>query len=328
MRVYGLDFTSNPTRSKRLTLADCDLDGDVLVVQHLHPLQSKKAGDFTSFESWLSGSGEWTTNEEWVAGLDFPFGMAIEAIEHFGWCPTGSSTPSWEEYLGVLFQTKSQREFRELIEGWRHTSRKNDKGDFVRVRRSRLTDKLASSGTPMNFYPPVVCPMFFQGAKRLLDFATGVSIVPVRPIAESTKQIVEAYPRLVSNTVIRSQDSYKEKSSKKHKDKNQQSVIRQQDEHARENRRKSIIQAFSDGAVQEQYGFEITLSEDLKNECVEDIDGDKIDSVLCAIQAAWACRHPNKGMPEFGLHVLRDRVRLEGWIADPYVLQRFQDGDG
>jgi len=326
MKVYGLDFTSNPTSSKRLTLADCDLNSDVLTVQHLHPLRSNKAGDFTSFESWLSGYGDWTVNE-WVAGLDFPFGMAIEAIEHFGWCPTESPNPTWEEYLEVLYETDNQKEFRKIIEGWRHTSKKNKKGDFVRVRRPRLTDKLANSGTPMNFHPPTVCPMFFQGAKRLLNFAKGISILPVKPIAGSNKQIVEAYPRLVANVVIGSQDSYKEKSSKKHEDKDQQMAIRRQDENEKGGRRQSIIEAFSEGAVEQHYGFKISISEHLAKECVEDIDGDKIDSVLCAIQAAWAYRHPNDGMPQFSMEVLQNQVRLEGWIADPYVLQRFEDGE-
>jgi hypothetical protein len=327
VRVYGLDFTSNPCSSKHLTLAECDLNKDVLTVKHLHPMRTEEDDGFSSFESWLSGENPWT-EKRWIAGLDFPFGMALEAIQHFGWVPARTSNPRWENYLGVLFQTKCQAIFREKIEGWRHTSKMNDKREFVRVRRPRLTDRLANSGTPMNFYPPVVCPMFFQGTKRLLNLATNISILPVRAFPTSQRTIVDAYPRLVANVVIRNLDSYKEKSKKKHEDKATQAVIRREDEKARENRRRAIIKAFSNGAVEHKYGFRISISKYWADKCIEeDIDGDKIDSVLCAIQAAWAHRHPDKGMPKFGLNILQEQIRLEGWIADPYVFQRFKDGE-
>lgn len=326
MKVYGLDFTSNPTRSKRLTLAECNVVDDVLIVRHLHPLQSKINGDFTPFEAWLTCQQPWNQADTWIAGLDFPFGMAVEAIEHFGWCPADIPNPTWEQYLHVLFQTEDLKEFRNLIEGWRHSSRTGNTGEFIRVRRSRLTDKLASSGTPMNFYPPVVCPMFFQGANRLLNLADGISIPPVKVVDGAAKHIVEAYPRLVVNCVIGSQASYKEKSSKQHDDKDQQAIIRQQDEAERKMCRQAIIDAFSGGVIQDTYGFSTEISDVLAQECVDDMDGDKIDSVLCAIQAAWAYRQPRMGMPGFSLGCLRDQVCLEGWIADPYVQQRYEDG--
>ncbi|MDA9934377.1 DUF429 domain-containing protein [Rubripirellula sp.] len=326
MIVYGLDFTSNPTKSKRLTLAECGLIDGVLTVQQLHPLQSERSGDFTSFENWLSCKEPWTA-EKWIAGLDFPFGMALEAIEHFKWCPPDVSRPTWDQCLRVIFQTKEKIAFRKLIEGWRHSTRKGDTGEFIRVRRPRLTDRLASSGTPMNFYPPVVCPMFFQGARRLVELADSISIPPLKVIDDAAKHIVEAYPRLVVNTVIGSQASYKEKSSKKHDKKDQQSTLRQQDEAERKMRRQAIIDAFSGGVIEHTYGFAIDISDDLAKECVEDINGDKIDSVLCAIQAAWAYRQPRMGMPEFSLDVLQEQVNLEGWIADPYVEKRYKDGE-
>jgi len=79
--------------------------------------------------------------------------------------------------------------------------------------------------------------------------------------------------------------------------------------------------------IEHTYGFATEISHELMEECVEDIDGDKLDSVLCAIQAAWSFRHSRMGMPEFSLSCLNKQIQLEGWIADPYVLQRYEDGE-
>jgi hypothetical protein len=58
------------------------------------------------------------------------------------------------------------------------------------------------------------------------------------------------------------------------------------------------------------YGITAEAPPDL----AEDPSGDRLDALLCAIQAAWAWtqRDPGFGLPE---HV----DPLEGWIFDPHV---------
>ena len=47
-----------------------------------------------------------------------------------------------------------------------------------------------------------------------------------------------------------------------------------------------------------------------------DAQGDLVDAVLCAVQAAWAWRRKDDG---WGIPQGCDR--LEGWIVDPAVLR-------
>jgi hypothetical protein len=48
---------------------------------------------------------------------------------------------------------------------------------------------------------------------------------------------------------------------------------------------------------------------------VADESGDQLDAVLCAIQAGWASRQPNFGIPP-------NADCVEGWIVDPAVLEK------
>ena len=45
MTVYGIDFTSRPSRSKAITCTTCELDGNRLVVGYLQRLESLGAFD-------------------------------------------------------------------------------------------------------------------------------------------------------------------------------------------------------------------------------------------------------------------------------------------
>ena len=61
MKVFGIDFTSRPSRRKPITCATCELEGDVLTFISLETFAT-----FTPFEDFLSSGGPW------IAGLDFP----------------------------------------------------------------------------------------------------------------------------------------------------------------------------------------------------------------------------------------------------------------
>lgn len=329
MRIYGIDFTSSPSKRKGLYLAVCTLTGDTLAIERLVPLNAvRKEAGFDPFREWLHGAGEWAEPGAWVAGLDFPFGMPVEAVERFGWLDARAVTQTWADYVGHIKATYDKQSFRECIEGWRHPTRKNSKGEPVRIRRQRLVDKLAKSGSPMNYFPPPVCPMSFEGARLLLDAPAGVGIAPVRP-ADSTRIVVETYPRLVANVFIGRQRGYKDKAKWKE-------VIRR-DEEQKMLARQEIVDGIADerrkGKMRVRYGFSVYFPEpndstlSLRDECIKDLDGDMIDSVLWAVQAAWAYRDDAHGMPHCTVHALRDQVRLEGWIADPELRDRLTTGE-
>jgi hypothetical protein len=138
--------------------------------------------------------------------------------------------------------------------------------------------------------------------------------------------IVEAYPRLVANVFIDEHGSYKDKSKKKDKDRDRQLELRRLDEVAKKERREQILAGITsvnpEGRMRSRYGIHVSMSEPLRIACLDDSYGDKLDSVLCAVQAAWAFRTENYGMPRFTVRPLREQIRLEGWIADPLVGDR------
>jgi len=70
MNVFGIDFTSRPTRRKPISSLHCTLEGDVLCAGDL-----EEWTDFTAFELALQRPGPW------IAGIDFPFGQARRFIE-------------------------------------------------------------------------------------------------------------------------------------------------------------------------------------------------------------------------------------------------------
>lgn len=319
MRIYGLDFTSNPSkaqstsrRAKRLTLAACGLEGTGLAVERLVELNTNTEGDFSRFEDWLNSRGQWATEAAWVAGIDFPFGMPVEAIEHFGWL-AGNEEQTWEAYVSKLFtKLPHMDDFRETLESWRKQA---TGGLSKRVFLLRRTDKLSSlSGSspssPMKAHHqcnPPVGRMFFQGAKRLQE--SNVSIVPVR-INSNKRIVVEAYPRLVADKFV---------PGGKYKEGDNLSACRE-----------AIVEGLESTNA---YGLTIRFrAEEDRRACIEDEMGDKLDSVLSAVQAGWSHlverrgrsdssqRTSRYGVPQFDVGALRHVVELEGWIVDPLLL--------
>ncbi len=186
MKIYGLDFTSSPSRTKPITCADCDLQTGVLKLHSFTPIAS--LGDF---EAFLGGE------RPWVAGIDFPFGQPWKLINNMG-LPT-----DWEGYVQAIHENDG-RAFQTTIDNYRQSRPGGDKEHL------RITDALADSRSPMKFVNPPVARMFFEGAYRLLR--SGASIVPCREVSESRRIVVEAYPALVAR---RFAASYKSDDRKK-----------------------------------------------------------------------------------------------------------------
>jgi hypothetical protein len=85
VRIYGLDFTSAPSRKKPLIALGCTLEGQSLYVE-----DSEEMRDFARFEQSLDIPGSW------VCGMDFPFGQPSSLLSALGW-PEG-----WEGYVGEI----------------------------------------------------------------------------------------------------------------------------------------------------------------------------------------------------------------------------------
>ena len=171
----------------------------------------------------------------------------------------------------------------------------------------RETDCKAGAVSPMKLYGVPVGKMFFQGATRLLH--SELSIHPVRTVDSENRHVIEAYPALVARKCFSNPSSYKSDDPKK----NAEKVLKES--------REQIVQTIcainnSNNRFLKTYGVRVEMSLGDKDTCIYDPSGDFLDSVLCAIQAAWSYsrRDRNYGIPE------KANI-LEGWICDPKTLE-------
>jgi hypothetical protein len=119
------------------------LEGDVLTSGTLHEWRS-----FEDFEVALREPGPW------IAGIDFPFGMARRFIESIGWPAT------WQGYVDYV-RTITRRDFCKELDDYQTPRPDGDK------EHRRATDIAAGSISPQKLYFTPVGLMFFEGAPRL-----------------------------------------------------------------------------------------------------------------------------------------------------------------
>jgi Protein of unknown function (DUF429) len=231
--------------------------------------------DFAAFAAFLRLDGPW------IAACDFPFGQPLKLINNLGW------PQSWEGYL-QLVSTMSKVQFVDTITRYCATRPSGDKLHM------RATDLLAGAISPMMLYRIPVGKMFFEGAPRL--FASDVNILPCRPTT-SDRTALEGYPALVARRWL-GRRSYK-------------SDDRQKQTPAQLLARRDLLAALQSDVLMLMYGIQLDLSAELSEGLVSDPMGDRLDAVLCAVQAAWAYsqRANNYAIP-IG-------HELEGWIVDP-----------
>lgn len=181
VKVFGIDFTSRPSRSKAIACARCQLDGDRLVVEDVQRLESLDA-----FDAFLDLPGPW------IAGIDFPFGQPRRLVRNLNW------PESWAAYVARVAGL-SRHGFRDVLEDYK---RDRPEGDREHL---RLVDGLTGAQSPSKLYGVPVALMFYEGSQRLLNSAT--CVIPVRPTADD-RVVVEAYPALVARALV-GRDQYK-----------------------------------------------------------------------------------------------------------------------
>jgi len=235
-----------------------------------------KLVSFEQFEALLSEPGEW------IAGIDFPFGQSQKLITNLQW------PINWEAYVSLVSQLDKVG-FVRLLDDYKADRAVGDK------EHRREIDVLAKSISPQKLYGVPVGKMFFEGAKRIL--ASNTDIVPVRR-KNSSQVVVEAYPAIVARRFI-DKTSYKNDQKSKQTD-------------ALRTARLEIVKGIQSERLMSVYGFHLALTKDHEETLVDDASGDALDSVLCAIQSAWA--HSNKAN-NYG--VPSNINTNEGWITDP-----------
>jgi hypothetical protein len=235
---------------------------------------------FEAFETVLGSRGPW------VAGLDFPFGQSRRLVRNLKW------PEEWSAYVDRV-AAMSRQAFVQLLEDYKRDRPAGDREHFRRV------DRRAASKSPQKLYGVPVAKMFYEGARRLL--AAPVHVVPLRPNGDS-RIVVEAYPALIARRFI-GRRSYKNDARAR-----QTGALRQA--------REAIVEGLLSPAFRRHYGFRLGCSAPDAASWIEDGSGDRLDAVLCAVQAAWAWsqRAADYGIP-------READPLEGWIPDPGLQQ-------
>jgi hypothetical protein len=226
----------------------------------------------------LDAFGHWLAQpREWVGGFDFPFGLPRELVEHLGW------PRQWRDCI-AHYASLSRAEIRSTFAAF------CDARPVGAKFANRAFDKLAGSSPSMKWVNPPVAYMLHAALPRLL--AAGVHI-PGLHDGDLRRVALEAYPGLLARELI-GRRSYKS------------------DEQAKQTAdrliaRKDLLTRLETG--QSRLGLNLKLTHAQRDALAQDASGDRLDAVLCLMQAAWARR---QGAPRYGLPEGLDP--LEGWI--------------
>jgi Protein of unknown function (DUF429) len=239
---------------------------------------SETLTDFGGFEDFLQREGPW------VCGMDFPFGQPGSLVAALGW-PEG-----WEGYVREVGRLPKE-EFEDKIRADMATRPAGNKWRF------RLADRRSGSSSAMMLFRVPVGKMFYQGAPRLL--ASGVRVEPCRRNGDS-RVAVEAYPAVVARRFL-GRTAYKRDAVP--------------DTPERRSAREKLLAGLSSAILSEAYGFAVEMEDPWREEFAGDPSADALDSLLCAVQAAWAYRERDE---DYGVPPECDPN--EGWIVDPALL--------
>jgi hypothetical protein len=241
---------------------------------HVHCLASLASLD--TFENFLNSQGPW------VARLDFPFGQPRRLLENLGW------PMSWEGYV-ERSASLGMDGFEEVLREYREQSPSSDK------QHCRHVDVAADARSPMTMVKAPVGRMFLHGAPFLRR--SNVSVLPCRPRTDE-RVVLEAYLALVARRLI-GKTRYKADTNV-------------ENPHLLADARRELVDGLMARSLKDEFGIRIVIDRTIREAFIEQTSADSLDSVLCALQAAWSWTRREQG---WGIPSQVDP--LEGWIVDP-----------
>ena len=226
--------------------------------------------DNAGFAQWLASPGPW------LAVFDLPFGLPRELVLALGW-PT--------EWLALMrhYASLSRDEIRVIFATF--CNARPVGGKFAH----RATDGPAGSSPSMKWVNPPVAYMLHAGVPLLID--AGVHL-PGLHAGDASRVALEGYPGLLAREVLGAR-SYK--SDTKAKQTPERFIAR-----------KDLLDALEQGRT--RLGVRLRLTHAQRDDLAADASGDRLDAVLCLMQAAWASTRPDHGLPQ-------SIDPLEGWIV-------------
>ena len=265
--LAGVDFSSNPSRRKPITVATGRLaaDGATLHVEALAELHTLDA-----FAAWLAPPGHW------LGAFDFPFGLPRTFVQAHA---LGASAA--EVIAEVHRRAPNRMAWRALIDAWGNT---RPAGARLLHRRTDAASPVTSTSPLQTRYVPVGL-MYYEGVARLV--ASGADMPGLRA-GDADRIALEGYPRRLAHALV-ARRSYKNG-----------------EDEARRATREAMVAALEAGAA----GPRLSLCGDrvLRSTLIADAGGDRLDAVLCLVQAAIASRLERYGLPD-------EVDAVEGWIV-------------
>ncbi|GKT20363.1 DUF429 domain-containing protein [Acidovorax sp. SUPP3334] len=230
----------------------------------------------------LAGFGQWLAGPRaWVGGFDLPFGLPRELLSHLNWPLT------WQASIHH-YRSLSRAQIRDTFAAF------CDARPVGAKFAHRATDGSAGSSPSMKWVNPPVAYMLHAGVPLLLD--AGVHL-PGLHDGDPGRVALEAYPGLLAREIL-ARRSYK-------------SDDRAKQTPDRLIARKDLVTALENGAT--RLGLRLKLTHAQRDALVDDASGDRLDAVLCLVQAAWALQRHQQGDVLYGLPPGLDP--LEGWIV-------------
>ena len=227
--------------------------------------------DFPAFEAALARPGPW------VGGFDFPFGLPRGFVDGLGLGGTAAAV-----IAAVHRRATSRMAWRACIDAWgqhrpagqRLIHRRTD----VAMNGTRSTSPLQTRYVPVGF-------MYYEGLPRLLR--AGLSL-PGLHAGDGQRVALEAYPGLLAHELL-GRRSYKNGDSADHRQ-----------------ARRELLQALREGRT--RLGMPVRWDASWDTRLAGDTSGDRLDALLCLVQAAWAATQPGWGLPA-------EVDPVEGWIV-------------
>jgi hypothetical protein len=278
--LAGVDFTSRPRRAKPITAALGHLAAEE--TPRVVTLESLAAHTgFAQFSGWLARPGPW------LGVFDLPFGLPRELVDTLarerGW--PGGWRALIEHYAGL-----TRREVRDTFAAF--CAARPTGARFAH----RACDAPAGSSPSMKWVNPPLAYMLHAGVPLLIGAGLHLPAVMAPGDGDARRVALEGYPGLLAREVL-GRRSYK-------------SDDRARQTAARQAAREELVAALEAGRT--RLGVRLALTSAQREELVRDPMGDRLDAVLCLVQAAWASGRPRHGLPE-------DVDPMEGWIVSAGV---------
>jgi len=224
-----------------------------------------------AFETWLRSPGPW------LGGFDFPFGLPRAFVAAHGFGATAA-----EVIASVRSRCPTRMAWRAFIDTWGNSQ---PAGARLLHRRTDAASAVTSTSPMQTRYVPVGL-MYYEGVGRLID--AGVTLPGLHHAGDPARVALEAYPRRLAHALVERR-SYKNS-----------------DEADRRAMREAIVAGLEAGG--DRFGFALACDAGVRASLLADASGDRLDAVLCLVQAAAASRRPGYGLPT-------DIDPVEGWIA-------------